>query len=71
MVKTMLLVILLPFIQTLIMFKKMTSIECCDVIDVALNNLEGVVDVVSNMQHEEILELCQRPKRVSLLNIES
>ena len=39
------------------MSKKMTSIECFDAIDVALENLEGVIDAVRNIQNEEILEL--------------
>ena len=35
----------------------MTSIECFNVIDVALKNLERVTDVIRNMKHEKILEL--------------
>ena len=39
----------LPFIQTPIMPKKMTSTKHFDAIDVVLENLEGVVNAVRNM----------------------
>ena len=57
MVETTLLGFPLPFTQIPIMFKKMTSTERFDAIDVPLGNLEGVADVVRNIQNEEILEL--------------
>ena len=60
MVETMLVRFLLPFVQTPIMFKKMTFAKCFDEIDVALKNLEGVVDAIRNIQNEEILELFRR-----------
>ena len=60
MVEATLLDFLLSFIQTLIMFKKMTSIKCFDAINVALGNLKEVANTVRNMQNEEILELFQR-----------
>ena len=47
----------LPFIQTLIMSKKITFAKHFDVIDVTLKNLEGVADVVRNIQNEEISKL--------------
>ena len=56
----MFLVFSLLFIQTLIMSKKMTFVEYFNVIDIALENLEGVVDVIRNMHHEEICELFRK-----------
>ena len=41
------------------MSKKTMFIEHFNAIDVALKNLEGVVDAVRNIQNEEILELFQ------------
>ena len=47
----------LPFIQTLIMSKKMTFAERINAIDVALGNLEGIADTIRNIQNEEIPKL--------------
>ena len=55
MIEAMLLDFSLSFIQTPIMFKKITSFEHFDVIDVAHGNLEEVANTVRNMQNEEIL----------------
>ena len=60
MIETTLVGFSLPFIQTPIMSKKMTSIECFEAIDVALKNLEGGADVVRNIQNKEIPELFRR-----------
>ena len=62
---------LLPFIQTLIIFKKITSVEHFDVIDVALRNLEGIVDVERNKKIKRSQNSFDELKNESLLSIKS
>ena len=53
------------------MLRSMTNSTNFKAIETILKNLEGLGDVVKNLQTEEILNSSKRPKSGNLLSVES